>query len=435
MPKSIRMGKKVSFLLYLLLSPVLLNPVVLLAGNLPGKLVVSQAEAERLFLQNNLLLIAEHYNVDKAEAEIVQARLFENPVLSLEQNIYNRLNKKYFDVGAQGEAIVSIEQVINLAGQRGKAVKVAGLNKEVVSRQFEDVVRTLVGELRQRFISVFFRQKSLGVYDREVASLEHLLTVMAGQQARGNISLMERTRLEAFLLNLLSERMQLRNDLADGLGELCLLMGVPSGTDIETELPNETLDRIVSQPVMLDDRLESSLNQRPDLKASESQVLRSEANLKLQRSLAAPSFSLGGTFDRQGNFIDNYFGLTASVSIPIFNRNQGNIRSARFDIRQSNTQKEFLRNQAQTELQTAYIRFQNSLHLYREIPRGLEDNFDRLIAEVEKNFTNRNISVLEFVDYYESYKESALRLNDLKRAVLAAADELRTAAGTAIWTD
>lgn len=150
------MGKKVSFRLYLLLSPVLLNPVVLLAGNLPGKLVVSQAEAERLFLQNNLLLIAEHYNVDKAEAEIVQARLLENPVLSLEQNIYNRLNKKYFDVGAQGEAIVSIEQVIKLAGQRGKAVKVAGLNKEVVSRQFEDVVRTLAGELRQRFISVFF---------------------------------------------------------------------------------------------------------------------------------------------------------------------------------------------------------------------------------------------------------------------------------------
>ena len=390
------MGKKVSFRLYLLLSPVLLNPVVLLAGNLPGKLVVSQAEAERLFLQNNLLLIAEHYNVDKAEAEIVQARLLENPVLSLEQNIYNRLNKKYFDVGAQGEAIVSIEQVINLAGQRGKAVKVAGLNKEVVSRQFEDVVRTLAGELRQRFISVFFLQKSLGVYDREVASLEHLLTVMAGQQARGNISLMERTRLE--------------------------------------ELPNETLDRIASQPVMLD-RLESSLNQRPDLKASESQVLRSEANLKLQRSLAAPSFSLGGTFDRQGNFIDHYFGLTASVSIPIFNRNQGNIRSARFDIRQSNTQKEFLRNQAETELQAAYIRFQNSLRLYRETPGGLEEDFDRLIAEVEKNFTNRNISVLEFVDYYESYKESALRLYDLKHAALAAADELRTVAGTAIWTD
>jgi hypothetical protein len=34
---------------------------------------------------------------------------------------------------------------------------------------------------------------------------------MAGQQARGNISLMERTRLEAFLLNLRSERMQLQN--------------------------------------------------------------------------------------------------------------------------------------------------------------------------------------------------------------------------------
>ena len=75
------------------------------------------------------------------------------------------------------------------------------------------------------------------------------------------------------------------------------------------------------------------------------------------------------------------------------------------------------------------------MRLYRETPGGLEEDFDRLIVEVEKNFTNRNISVLEFVDYYESYKESALRLYDLKRVVLAAADELRTVAGTAIWTD
>ncbi|MFQ8806551.1 MAG: hypothetical protein ACLR8Y_17525 [Alistipes indistinctus] len=74
--------------------------------------------------------------------------------------------------------------------------------------------------------------------------------------------MMERTRLEAFLLNLRSERMQLQNDLADGLGELCLLMGCRPERISKRNFRNETLDRIASQPVMLDP-LESSLNQRP----------------------------------------------------------------------------------------------------------------------------------------------------------------------------
>ena len=54
---------------------------------------------------------------------------------------------------------------------------------------------------------------------------------------------MERTRLEAFLLNLRSERMQLQNDLADGLGELCLLMGGA----VRNEYRNGTSERNVGQ--------------------------------------------------------------------------------------------------------------------------------------------------------------------------------------------
>ena len=67
-------------------------------------------EAEQRFLERNLSLIAERYNIDMAQAQVLQAKLFENPVISLEQNVYNRLNGKYFDFGKEGEMVVGIEQ-------------------------------------------------------------------------------------------------------------------------------------------------------------------------------------------------------------------------------------------------------------------------------------------------------------------------------------
>ena len=55
---------------------------------------LSLEEAVGRFTTCNLSLIAERYNIDMAEAEVIQAKLFDNPVISLEQNIYNRNNGK-----------------------------------------------------------------------------------------------------------------------------------------------------------------------------------------------------------------------------------------------------------------------------------------------------------------------------------------------------
>lgn len=76
---------------------------------------LSLREAEKCFLEHNVQLTAQRYNVDRAQAQVVQARLFDNPVISLEQNVYNRLNGKYFDVGKEGEAAIEIEQEIPIA--------------------------------------------------------------------------------------------------------------------------------------------------------------------------------------------------------------------------------------------------------------------------------------------------------------------------------
>ena len=94
-----------------------------------------------IFSEHNLEVIAERYNIDKAEAQVVQAKLFENPVVSLEQNVYNRLNGRYFDFGKQGETIVEVEQLIYIAGQRNKRVRLEKINKERRDKKSKRVTR------------------------------------------------------------------------------------------------------------------------------------------------------------------------------------------------------------------------------------------------------------------------------------------------------
>ena len=169
--------------------------------------------AELLLFERNLTLIAEKYNIDIAEAQIQQAKLFENPTILLEQNIYNRLNNKYFDVGKNGEAAIEIEQAIHLAGQRKKQTKLEKINKDIAQYQFEETLRILHGELNEIFIETYFLQKTIKIYNKETISLENLLTGMKIQFQKGNISFLEISRLESMLLSLKKEKNEQENSL------------------------------------------------------------------------------------------------------------------------------------------------------------------------------------------------------------------------------
>ena len=395
------MNRAFLFLLFLLLAGKMCAQQV--AGTLTLK------EAEQRFLERNLSLIAERYNIDMAQAQVLQAKLFENPVISLEQNVYNRLNGKYFDFGKEGEAVVEIEQVIHLAGQRNKQVRLEKINKEIAEYQFEEVMRTLRQELNEKFVEVYFLSKSIAIYEKEVNSLQVLLGGMKVQQEKGNISLMEISRLESMLFSLKKEKNERESDLLTTRGELNLLLNLPEDTQVQLSLDEEVLQQLDLSQLSFAD-LKAIINERPDQKIARSTVNASRANLKLQKSMAFPEFSVKGNYDRVGNFINDYFAIGVSLSVPIFNRNQGNIKAARFSIQQAGVQQEYAANRADMELFTAYTSLEKATQLYQSTNTDLERNFEKLITGVNENFTRKNISLLEFIDYYDSYKETCIQL-------------------------
>lgn len=415
-----------------ILLSLLLQVFVFTSGAENQLVKLNLQEAGQRFSTCNLELIAERYNIDMAEAEVIQARLFENPVISLEQNVYNRLNGKYFDMGREGEAVVEVEQLIYIAGQRNKRVRVEKLNKEMAVYQFEEVLRTLRSELNTKFIELYYTEKSLSVYDKEIDYLQRLLEVMKEQNEKGNISLLEKSRIQALLLSLQQERNETSNRVISLQGDMKLLLGL-NATEVFEPVFDETVLKQVDIASIPFIELNNRLAERPDIKMARTNIQVSRANVSLQKSLAFPEVSLKGAYDRAGNFCDNYFAIGLSVSVPIFNRNQGNIKSARLSVLQNTNREELARKQAENELFTSYARLEKAVKLYNTSNSELERDFEKIIDGVNSNYSKRNISLLEFIDYYQAYKETCLQLYQTQKDVFLAMEDINTVTGSDVF--
>lgn len=385
----------------------------------------SLSEAEQRFLACNLQLVAERYTVDKAEAQILQAKLFDNPSLSFEQNVYNRINKKYFDFGPEGETAVSIEQLIYIAGQRNNRIHLERVNKEMALYQFEEVLRTLRSELRSTFIELYYTQKNARVYEYEIGSLQRILEGLEQQHQKGNISLFEKTRIQALLLSLQQEHNSLDNQITALEGKIKLMLALKQNDPLQIQFNDSLLTQITLDRIPYAE-LQNTLPERPDLKLADTGIRLSQQDIKLQKSLAFPEVRLTGSYDKAGNFINNYFSIGMNLTLPVFNRNQGNLKAARIQEKQNSSLRDLNLQQAEQELYTGYSRLSKALDLYHSTSSDLESNFEKLITGVNENYRKRTINLLEFIDYYQTYKETCLQFHEIKKNVFLATEELNT---------
>ena len=93
-------------------------------------------EAENIFLNKNLDLIAQKYSIDSARATVITAKLYDNPDFSISNAFYNATTHHFFDP----ETSVQISQLIKLAGKRNKSIDLAKSGIAIAQFQFYDLL-------------------------------------------------------------------------------------------------------------------------------------------------------------------------------------------------------------------------------------------------------------------------------------------------------
>ena len=392
-------------------------------------------EAEKQFLHKNLDLLAEKYNIDIARAQVIQAKLYSNPNFSFTGNIYNPLNKKAVDVSNQtGEYIVGVQQLIRVAGKRNKEIQLAETSTRLSENRFFDLLRTLRFSLRSNFYNAYYLQNSINAYNDQIASLEKLSASYESLKAKGVVTLKDAIRIKSLLYSLRAEQNGLQNQLNDVEAELKILLQNNKTWFVPMVQKNDAL-AVSFKQMNLPDLVDTAYQNRFDLKLAENNLLYNQQNLALQKALAKPDITLGAQFDKRGSFVDNASFFNVAIDLPFFNRNQGNIKAAKFSIDQSKVVLNQQRLTVENEVQSAYTKALNTDKMLQSIDPGFRDEFENLLKAVSENFQKKNISLIEFTDFNESYKNNILQINELQNQKMQAIETLNFTIGKTILTN
>jgi len=390
-------------------------------------LKITIKQAEDLFLKNNLQLIAQKYNIDNASAQIITARLFQNPDFNFNNGIYAN---DATQGPAYKEQSFSISQLFYTAGKRNKNIQLAKIGVDQAKYQFFDLLSTLKFTLRSDFYSIYYQQQSAKVYDEEINSLAQTLKAYKEEYAKGNIAEKEMLRIQAQLYSLQAEYNGLVTGIDTIQSELKLLIKAPVSTTVEPIVNEDLLVKNTVGGVPYHQLLDSAYANRYDLKYAKATIDYNDVNLKLQKATAVPDVSFAVNYDKLGGYGNNFLGAGIEFNLPFFNRNQGGIKQARIAVDQSKVQFQSTQNQVESDVATGYKGAVRLEKLYGSFDPQFKTDFTHLIQEVFINYKKRNLSLLEFLDFYDSYKTNTLQLNGILLNRVTALEQLNYVTGT-----
>lgn len=408
------------------------------SGPLPvDTLQVTIDSAESHFISKNFQLLAQRYNIDATKALEIQAKLYPNPNLSVSTTIYNSDVKKLFPapLSDAGELAGSLSQTIVLAGKINKNVKLAQANTRLSEYQFFDLIRTLKYSLRTTFYSIYYLMQSANVYKLEIENLGFVVNAYNNPELKPYISEREIVRVKAQLFSLENEHQQLVDQINDAQSQLRLLVQEKAGTFIYPVLNNDTLENADPMKYTLDVLIDSAFKGRTDFLIAQANTQISKLNYNYQKALAVPDLTAGVSYDQQGSYIHNYSALGLAMDLPFFNRNQGNIKSARATIKMNEATEESVRLTVEENVYRALQKAIDADKLFKKMDATLGKDYARLIAAALEQYKRRNMGLLEFLDFYDAYIQNALQINAVRYNKLDALENINFYTGSNLFNN
>lgn len=384
---------------------------------------------DRMFLQNNLQLLAQRYNIDAQKALEAQAKIYPNPNVQFSTLLYNTQTKNWLPFGNNGEVTAQLSQEILLAGKRNKQVKMAQANTQLTQLQFIDLLQTLKYTLHTDFYTVYYLHQSASVYTDEINSLQTLTNGFETQLTQGNVSQKEALRVKAQLYSLQSEYNDLTNQINDAESEMRIILHTAQ-VFVLPVVDEQRVNNLSSGQYALQTIVDSAMQNHPDLKIAKLNTQINQLNYNYQKSLAVPDLTLMAGYDQQSNVVKNFTSIGVGIDLPFFNRNQGNIRSAKFQEQMAQVNEQNTEATVQENIYNELTKAATYDKLFRSRDPHFDGSFKTMQQATLASYRQRNISLLDFLDFYDAYKDNVLQINNLQINRMAAFEAINFYSGS-----
>ncbi|EKO58606.1 TolC family protein [Leptospira kirschneri] len=288
---------------------------------------------------NNPLYLAEKQNMGIERGRVITASLYRNPVIQYQQQFIGmpgggssgpQILGTNGSQGGNTEVAPALYQDLDVYGIISLRSKVAKKSFEAVLGEFDNFDRLFRLRLRQNYWAYLFLTNLVDYNKEFYENYSDLLELTKFRVEKGDISPLEYERLEL-------ERIQVEKFYRDALvrrqfveKELRILSGIRESEGVfafKTEMKFKSLEDL---GLKLKDSSVASVN-RPDIAALEERVKEKKLNIDLQRREALGYLQVGGEWRIKGN--EHYAGVFATIPLPLNDRGQGKVFSAKEEHR------------------------------------------------------------------------------------------------------
>jgi outer membrane protein, heavy metal efflux system len=336
-------------------------------------------ECINITLENNLQLAVARKRLEVAEAEHIKASLLfpSNPELKTEIGARESSSERHTDY------TIALSQEFEISGQRRKRIRIAEKNIERVKFEIADVERNIIAKVKSRFYEVLTSLEIVKLQVYVEGIFERLWIATKERHKAGAISALELNSIKIRYGLAKQQLLAAKKNNQNNLLNLKLLMGKPKdeSLSLKGDLAYEALQ------VNLEDLLACAYKIRPDLKAMVFEKERTSKEISLRKAEMIPNPDLSGFFTREEGK-DDIVGGEVSISIPIWDRRQAELKKARTakDVAGINIKNKHL--EIQKEVEAAYRSFVAA-------KEGIAIYTDEIMPQVDESLRLNEISYKE----------------------------------------
>ncbi len=353
----------------------------------PGALTLAQILD--LARSKNPTLLAAEQNLRAVRAQEIQAGLRVNPYLAINTSNVTEpaaVNNPY-------SYVAQVSRLFERGEKRKWRLEDARATTAETQSQLEDSIRQTELTVKTAFTHMLIAKEALELSSASLKDFGHEVDIAKDRYKAGDLGKLDFERLDLQLGSYESDDANNIIALRQASDQLQTLIGVETPKD-DFDITGDILPPNILQT--REQLLQTALTNRPDYAATRFATTAADANARLAIANGTTDPTLEGEFDLTGT--EKSFGAFINIPIRIFDRNQGNKDTARFQANASRLTETAARFQVVSDVDQAWVGYIQSKRLSDRFGAHYLDESRDVLSIAQYAFEHGGIALIDYLD-------------------------------------
>jgi outer membrane protein, heavy metal efflux system len=398
----------------------------------PGVSTVNELVARAL--ADNLDLQAARAEIEAARGRLLQAGLRPNPMLDL--------GAQHSVTGPDNNLNVGVTLPLDLNRRKAGRVGVVERELELKEAQVLNRARELGAEVRMKAGEVLAAQRNLRITEELLDINRQALQLIGGRVQRGAVPALEESLQRVEVNRLDASRQMLQSRVEVATLQLQVLIG--RSPEAPLSVQGDLRTRLVT--LAREGAFERALAARPDLRMAQAEVAMAQAKIRKEEAEGRWDASVNVGYMRQDFGYDlsgltargelrpitdifHYVGGGVTITLPVRNRNQGNVAAAFAEARATEHRADLATLTVRQEVAAAFTQHEAAERALDIYTRGVLEVARQNLEVIRKTYQLGRATLLEVITEQRRYIDIEMGYTEALQQAYNAAVDIERAVG------